>query len=448
MNSLPPKVLIDDVWYLIIAMIVETSEAKEAVDEDGLSSYFKDLLSLSSACKWLRHLLAPRLFGTVYLYNTAKSASSLKAIAEGDLSGLVKELRYVVSCEPGEEDARLEDIYPPDLDHVLSNLALFPRLRQLKVSFFFDELAHEIVWEYGMDDFVDIPEEAAAEERETPWRQLMAASYRAIASNYDSQAINLPLSLEIKDLPPIMVSTFAEPQFHHFLSRLTSFSLSLPYLDNGAGWMFVTQPMYLGFIECIGPWFFHHLKSVETLFFDPNKSGILGDPDRYSFILTFFDATMPHLRNLKLANFALCEELLDFCLRHNKTVEEISLCHCHAPSNYWTQWKDLFAAITESSFPCLKRFELIHEHGEDKAKILDFEDYWADAQLVQQAKDKIEKEPDAQAFPYASLDDKYGFRMESSETGIRCFLDGADGEAYSRLMDMVTRNTTAVAVEK
>ncbi|KAL4789420.1 hypothetical protein BDV19DRAFT_374158 [Aspergillus venezuelensis] len=453
MASIPTKVLIDDVWYLIIGMIMETSEAKEAVDEDGLCSYFKDLFSLSSTCKWLRHLLAPRLFDTVYLYNTAKSASSVKAIAQGNLAGMVKELRIVMSCEPGEQDPKLEDIYPADLDHVLSNLASFPQLRELKVSFFFDELEHEIVWEYGMDDFVDDPEEAAAAESENPWRGIMAASYRAIASNYDPQrwpegATNLPLSLKIRGLPPIMVSTFAEPQFHHFLSKLTSFRLSLANLDNGAGWRFVTQPMYLGFIECMGPWFFHHLKSVETLFFDPTESGILGDFDRYSFILTFFDANMPNLRNLKLANFFICEELRDFCLRHNQTLEEISLCNCHASGHPGMQWKNLFDAITESSFPRLEKFELVHEHGEDKAKILYFDDYWADAQQVQQARDKIEKEPDVLAFPYATLDDKYGFRRYSSETGIGCFLDGADDRAYRKLTDMVAGNSKVVVADK
>ncbi|KAL4966554.1 uncharacterized protein BDV14DRAFT_171260 [Aspergillus stella-maris] len=453
MTSLPPKVLIDDVWYLIIGMIMETSKGKEAVDEDGLCSYFKDLLSLSSTCKWLRHLLAPRLFGTVYLYNTAKSISSVKAIAQGNLAGLVKELRFVMSCEPGNDDPNLENVYPPDLDHVLSNLASFPQLRHLQVSFFFDELEHEIVWEYGMDDFVDDPEEAATEERETPWRGIMAASYRAIASNYDPQrcpegATNLPLSLEIRDLPPIMVSTFADLRFHHFLSKLKSFSLSLNCLDNGAGWRFVTQPMYLGFIECMGPWFFHHLQSVETLFFDPTESGILGDCDRYSFILTFFDANMPNLRNLKLANFFICQELRDFCLRHYQTLEKITLHDCNASGHPGMQWEDLFAAITEPSFPSLKKFELVHEHGEDKAKILYFEDYWADAQQVQQAKDNIEKEPNARAFPYASLDDKYGFRRYSSEDSIRCFLDGADDRAYRKLVDMVTGNSKAFAADK
>lgn len=56
--------------------------------------YLGDLLRLSCTCSFYRSLLAPQTFAVIYLHNTEKSGLSVQALAGGQHSGHVKELRY------------------------------------------------------------------------------------------------------------------------------------------------------------------------------------------------------------------------------------------------------------------------------------------------------------------------------------------------------------------
>ncbi|KAL3475105.1 hypothetical protein BJX99DRAFT_230247 [Aspergillus californicus] len=428
-----------DIWYLIIGILWENST----------ELYHRDLIPLSSTCKSLRQLIAPRTVRAICLHNTAKSGAAVRALSQGSLARYVKELRYIGTISPeNDNDRPLEEVYPPDVAHVLSNLALFPTLERLHISFpHADPDSWDELWEDLCDALVDDPEEVKAAETEFSWRGLMAGSYAAIASNYAAEQCpngtgHLPLCFEIQELPVYMASPFASPSWTHFLAQLKSFTLSFPHMDNGAGWNLNKHEAFYGLTENIPFWFFDHLKSVERFEFDPADSGILGEAgDANCFPIGIFQATMPRIRSLKLANITICTELSDFCVRHIATLEAISLRECHAAGRPWMSWGGFFEALVAASPPRLRQLELVHEAGDSKEEILDIDGYWADAGLVEQTKAKIQNEPEVQAFPYGYLDDKYGFRGPSTNEGMTYFLEGGDDRAYKKLMNVLNRDS-------
>ncbi|PGH28103.1 hypothetical protein AJ80_00361 [Polytolypa hystricis UAMH7299] len=125
----------------------------------------------------------------------------------------------------------MEEVYPPELDNVLSNLTLFSNLEKITVDFPFD-YDENIVFD---DPLVVGLQEVAIIESEDSWRELMAASFRAIARNSPENLAQLS-SLTIRNLNPVAVSTFSTETFHNFLSRLKSFNLSVRWWNNGVGW--------------------------------------------------------------------------------------------------------------------------------------------------------------------------------------------------------------------
>jgi hypothetical protein len=78
----------------------------------------------------------------------------VQAVADGDYAHCVKTLRYVGICELDQRESPLEEVYPPELDRVLSNLpALFSNLHHLAVGFPYDDEFAERWSEEFCDEF-------------------------------------------------------------------------------------------------------------------------------------------------------------------------------------------------------------------------------------------------------------------------------------------------------
>ncbi|CEL08938.1 hypothetical protein ASPCAL12083 [Aspergillus calidoustus] len=469
MQSQQPKTtLVLDVWYIIIAILCDVP-APEKVDDGERNKapqsfakeipYLRDLIGLSSTCSEFRSILAPRIFKRITLHNTAKSALAVQAIGQGKFAACVKELQYICTHTGSwEPKTTIEELYPPELSPVLSNLARFTSLERLDIHFAFE--GDEDLWNLLSDELVDdfYSDAGVAEERagEEPWRELMGSSFRAIASGYDPQRspnVHVPHSLGIHGLAPITLPIYYEPAWGSFLSGVKSFTMTIPYLENGAGWCVITQPSYSGFAEYLGSWFFNHLRSAESISFDPSETGILGDMrDRYdasiglqdAASIGLHDANMPNLRRVDLANLALCDELVGFLVRHSQTLESITLRDCNGFEGTM-RWKDLFESLIAASLPRLRSLEIIHEDQDDKERLLFLDNNWADQSLVERARRKIESEPGVRPFPYASLSDKYGSRLPHFDTAVQCFLEGEDDRVFKELMVIVERNAAGSA---
>ncbi|KAE8138534.1 hypothetical protein BDV38DRAFT_281843 [Aspergillus pseudotamarii] len=446
----PSPFMAVEIWCMIIDILCDAEEEDhdEGRSRAKCSLYLRDLINLSSTCAWFRNLLAPRIFAVVYLNNTAKSALSIKAIADGNFSGCIKELHYIANCEPEQQNLPVEDIYPLEVDTVLSNLTSFTGLQTLSVEFPFDY--DELMEDFGCSGFNDDPKAAVVEEGKNAWRGLMAASFRAILSSYGSQhwpGGQIPLSLTIQALNIVPISVFSTGEFHYFLSQLRRFNMSLKQWDNGVGWMLNTYECFFGFPDCLGPWFFNHLTSVEEFSFDPQESAPLGDAGQpHAYNISLWKADMPRLRGLTLGNIYLCLELKDFLLRHLGTLESISLRECYSCSDCvggeGMSWSELLFALAQKSPARLTSFSLHWDyHQED---LLDLEDNMADPTLVAQVRRKLEIEPSARGFPfcYCHVSDKYGYASLDQDANRTAFVKGEDYRGYQRLMAIVNSNAT------
>ncbi|KAJ0414902.1 hypothetical protein BJY00DRAFT_294250 [Aspergillus carlsbadensis] len=447
--------LVLDVWYIIIAILCDVPTREEVDDGEcnkapqGFAkeiSYLRDLIPLSSTCSQFRDMLAPRIFKRITLHNTAKSALAIQAIGLGNSAACVQELQYICTHTGSwDHGPTIEELYPPELGPALSNLACFTSLERLGIHFAFegdqnlwqlldDELAEEFYSDAG------VAEERAAEE---PWRELVGSSFRAIASGYGAQrSLNVPHTLAIHGLAPTALPIYYEPAWGHFLSRVKSFTMTIPYLENGAGWCVITMPSYSGFAEYLGSWFFNHLRSAESISFDPAETGTLGDTrDRYDASTGLHDANMPNLRSVDLGNLALCDELVDFLVRHSQTLESITLRDCNGFEGTM-RWKHFFESLIAASPPRLRNLEIIHEDQDDKERMLVLDNDWADREVVERVLRKIEREPGVRPFPYASLSDKYGSRFPDFDMAAQYFLEGEDDRVHKELMAIVERNAT------
>ncbi|KAL4982008.1 hypothetical protein BDW68DRAFT_66877 [Aspergillus falconensis] len=441
--------LSEDVWHIIIDILYESplnqADRDDETDSQGPPKLAKiypnlhDLIDLSSTCKWMRDSIAPRILGTVHLYNTTKSALSLQAIARGKHSHCVRKIHYVATCETDQVKPALEEVYPSAVNSVLSRLSQFPNLRHLTA--YFPVHRHDFFWgDLFYDPFDPSLDQALAEEEANAWRGLMASSFAAVASNE-------LVSFEIHHLHVAEVSTFMTPAFRSFLSKLKSFKLSLQPLDNGAGWRFNTTEIFPGFADRLGPWFTHNLLSVEEFSFDPSNSSVLGEAGQlYSHNMSLQGATMPRLRKLTLSNIIICAELRDFVLRHLDVLEEIILQECYAyraKEDWCFRWCSLFTALARAKPARLRTFKLRYDESETEKLKAQFEDVWAGEDLIAQARTKLELEPHARAFFYAYVDDKYGFRFGDAAPTLEAYLQGDDERAYSELLGVIVGNNAA-----
>ncbi|MCJ1371814.1 hypothetical protein MMC20_003034 [Loxospora ochrophaea] len=112
------------------------------LSEDLAASY-----ALSSTCSFCRYLLAPYIFKSIPLRNTAKSGASVSALARSPHGKHVKTIYYTGSA-PGrlvegyrdndEDYWDTENVFPESVNTVLSNLSEFPSLQTWSIGFFFN----------------------------------------------------------------------------------------------------------------------------------------------------------------------------------------------------------------------------------------------------------------------------------------------------------------------
>ncbi|KAL4883251.1 hypothetical protein BJY04DRAFT_28863 [Aspergillus karnatakaensis] len=457
--------LVESAWGIIIEFLVgfpPQKPDKDDIDCDWRPQNFSehtphlyDLIQLSGTCKRLRALLAPRIFETIYLNNTVESATSIHAIILGGHSNHVKKLRFIGICEQEQLSSPLEEVYPPEVHEILTHLSDFPNLRHLAVHFPFD---YEALWSDGYFEgkLESSPEDALIQEQKNPWRGLMASSLNAVVTNNTLQGdANLPLSFELHHLGPVAVSTFKTPEFHGLLRRLTSFTLSLDPISNADYWQINTEPIFVEFVGCLGPWFIAHLHNIETLILEAPESSPLGNTGHIHGIdISLKQARMPRLRILTLRNIIVCTELSDFILRHLATLESITLQECYAlnwdytlsPSHIY--WGELFSKLADActslsgmssrSPTRLTHFHLCYDEPGIEKMVSVPGNFWQD--LLVQAREKLANEPDTRPFFYANISEKWGGLVPDPKAVLEEFLDGQDYHCWKRLANVLKAN--------
>ncbi|KAL3477204.1 hypothetical protein BJX99DRAFT_226529 [Aspergillus californicus] len=308
-----PRLFVDDVWYIIISIL----HPEHCGENEGDKSpdYWKakepskhppdlgDLLSLSSTCTYFRDLLGPRIFETLYLRNTRKSALSVQAVADGRFSVCVKVLRFIGTYRVSSS---LDELCLPEVINVLSNLTRFGSLQHLSIRFPFD------------DDDISGPHSM---EREVKWRSLIALSFFAVVDSYQSSPP--PRSLEMQDLNIIAIPTITPPKSWTVFRQLKALNVTLQSPSEGLRRNVIKsiKAFQVDFDYSI----FNNLRSVEELTFNPFDAIHMGQVEeelRYTHDIGLGSARMPSLRKVTFANIFICGELCNFLLRHLGTLDQ------------------------------------------------------------------------------------------------------------------------------
>lgn len=411
----------------------------------------RELIALSSTCSYYRNLLAPRLFGTLFLSNSESSAGSLQIIAKGSYATQVREIRYCgfpfakgdnieimlyddESTEGSDDSDEQEERNRPErfadaVKDVLENLSRFPNLYELSVEFAFSwddiEEIHEIVHDEAL--IID-------QDSTSSWRRLVHSSWKSICQN----GPGLP-SLRIRHYQCLHVDVFAD-ELIPILKDLKAFSIEFQGYDNGAGWMLNTQMAFRHTAERLGN-FFEHLVECETLRFHLDDSAPIGEASSenhmHHHVLELSD--LPKLKHLDLMCIFVDEKFTKWLVARVPLLETLQMTNCACSSEYY-EWSRLFLSLRQTGLKNLKSFEL-----ESSGLMLwdAFEEDEPDDSAEEQEQARAIAQYQAQGrrvFPYASLDDKYGMNFVDCEANRAYYLSGQDDREFKALMKLVGSN--------
>lgn len=348
----------------------------------------------------------------------------------------------------------IAELYPPELDNVLSNLSCFSGLQLLSFDFPFDHCNPNRRRRRRLHNQHE-PCASTTQKREDTWRGLVSASFGAIASNYTDNNSNTAqfASLEIHNLNPIALPVIATTPFHSLLSRLKSLKLTLAPPDYLSLHDIITVRSASIPLDNFGPWLFNHLASLEELSFNPDPSnsgphmGNAGQNPAYIQDIGPRNATMPKLKKVTLANIFVCAVLTGFLCRHLPSLEDITLHFCRAYVPYdnndggnngnKNSWSTLFKSITSANPPALKLFTFTTP--QDELILWSPDDDWLDSDLVEAMYRKRDAEPNTLLFPHYEIWDRECV-MRDMGVNIRSFLDGEDYGAFLGLRGVLRWN--------
>ncbi|KAJ9603408.1 hypothetical protein H2200_012186 [Cladophialophora chaetospira] len=412
------------------------------------------VLNWSSTCSYYRRLLAPHLLHDLVLRTRPKSVDSVAALANTSHWSQVKALTVCTTflLEKERDDgfeSPFEDLDLEHIERVLSNLP--PNLESLTVDLPWD-------WYNDLDgedhEPFEIPEEG-------DFAHVFYTIFHSLGQNEISKkgrftfnVLNIPGA---HFLGPDGRDATTEDGFHNFLSHVTTFKLTLPYVDNGAGWqMSVYRSDSDNFTAALGSQFIDKLADVTSLTLEANYSCPIGsnrDWHAIAFPMPTEDARFPKLKTLTFDHFWVDTDLLGFIGTHSPNIEHLTLLNCAADQaasspgvESGESWAYFFNILPKNA-KSLKSLTLKQTQSEDSL----IDSYSEDNQMQQspQVKEAFTQvlNPIAQRdegdeevwrrrkrmLPYMVLDDKYGFlNMDDEGTAAR-FLEGADHEALLKL---------------
>jgi hypothetical protein len=298
-------------------------------------------------------------------------------------------------------------------------------------------------------------EDIHAAEEDEGWRALMSKSFDALSKNTTSSIEEF----EIKGLVAKEVSAFTSKDFHDFLGKLKTFSVSLHDWFNGMALGMNLQRGFAAFAEKLGNYFFDHLQSTTDFSLKAHKTAPLGMDmlDRYHVHLALRPSQFPLLRKLALGYIHVCPELVDFLIAHLETLEELVMtdCQCSLPlldeDTEGMRWYKLFDALAERQPPRLRKLEMTptQQIGKKSFDEFDDENKWRmmrellaaepERSLFRKTRELLAEDPKRRLFAYANYD-KIDTVGRDAKKELESLLKGEDQRAYNRLMAIAERN--------
>ncbi len=435
----------------------------ENSNEGRKTKHDSNLSSWSCTSSYFRDLLAPYIFKTIKLRNSHQSGSSVLELAKSRYSELVKEVHFVGSA-PGNAhsaDEAYRDtaaIFPESVHTVVSDLQVFPNLETLSINFnyqFNDWSEWRRRWR-AIDE-CETDKDVKRAEEEIAWRALMAKTYEAMIRN---KAIKLK-NLEIRELMPMKISTFTNPAFGAFLSRLERFNLLIYGEEYNKYDTRRSNACYASMMAKLDEYFFNHLTSATAFALKASEHCPLGlKGNRGSYIpVAFYDCQMPLLQELDLEYIFVCPELMYFLLDHVPTIEHLSMYNCSSSIGGFAEnemhWCQFFDALTDANPERLSHLQITDKNKDARFGIpLTAEEVYDDDEIrpecypnepheeIEEAFGILEAEHDQRLFAHTYFEIKYGTLLHDLAENLASFQRGEDQASYERLMRIVNANAT------
>lgn len=369
------------------------------------------LLGLSTVNKNFRALVAPLIFHTVLLRNTARSGASVNAVAGGELALHVKKIEYLATTrrmrsehlepQPSKKELEYRDenedqsggkseykgkrstpfprgwsrpvFFPDAVEEALENLNRFPNLEGVAVQFASYDMDYGLDWVVGFEaDKVESVEELKRIESDLVWRSLMNASYTALARNPPGTV----KALQLRNLLPAASSCWYTDAWRAFLERLQSIEIGLREGDGTREFYEGTMGLTVGystFLERLNSTFFRHLSTTTHLALTLTEDWAYA---LYQFGNTWWpleNAVFPHLQSVTFHFGLVGPGLTNFLHTHAATLRSVSLTKFFAPlradepfeSRVETDysWAQFFASLGAAvpPFPLLSDFRVTCE---------------------------------------------------------------------------------------
>ncbi|KAJ4304528.1 hypothetical protein N0V90_000054 [Kalmusia sp. IMI 367209] len=417
----------------------------EKVPPDHIPYITRALLALSCVNKAFRVLTVPYIFPIIVLHNSEKSGASVKLLANGPYSQLIRKIEYVgyVPLPPSQSEGgisvreREKDTYVPRAEnfpapvrYVLENLRMFKKLEGISVEFSFGE-DFDV---YHVEN-VESREDILKNEAELGWRAMMRDTYVAIARNHPWRL----RSLEIKNMITKECSSWDTDVWREVLRNLESFSVRFHPGDNRVGLSIGTFDGYHSFIPTYFSNLLPNLTSVSHLSIAGSMHGPLGDGLAEINVADIFGSEaeaeslpqLPSLRSLELDYIFIGSHFAPFLKAHASTLQSVSLTNSYlcisgiGELEYRVAtWEEFFDALleTEPLFPHLQTFYIDEKDGRTEWK--DGDNVVVERRLAQACMDD--------RTGHIFMDDDYHQRNEE--------MWRANRKAYEAFMMVVERN--------
>jgi hypothetical protein len=282
----------------------------------------------------------------------------------------------------------------------------------------------------------------------------MVKSFDALSKNTTSSIEEF----EIKRLVAKEVSAFTSKDFHDFLGKLKTFSVSLHDWFDGMAMGMNLQLSFAAFAEKLGNYFFDHLQSTTDFSLKADKITLLGMGSSIHHVhLALRPSQFPLLRKLALRCIYICPELVDFLTAHLETLEELVMTHCQCSlplldeDTEVMRWCEFLDALTEKQPPRLRKLEMTPAQQIGEESLDEFDDerrYRGFCELLEleperglcrRTRELQVEDPKRRLFAYANSD-QYGRLTRDAKEELESLLKDEDQKAYDRLMAIVEGN--------
>ena len=181
------------------------------------SSGKQAIFNLSRTCSFFYKTLSPYLFQCITLNNTAKSAKAVQYFRHTNLVANVKTLHFKpkVSGNTDYESEDDENVFPIEIEDVLSKLSEFPSLNTLITEFHLDLPIDttSLYWNDAFDNGDKTEEHIDNAEMYLDWRRMKKLTLKTI-STHEGQWSDGIRNFVYKDYPIMATSIFGSESFN------------------------------------------------------------------------------------------------------------------------------------------------------------------------------------------------------------------------------------------